>query len=405
MLLSNPIKYTTCMKQLKAVIFIGLIMVVSSIKASTPEYNLACNLYGRAEKGNKTALDSLRNLADNTSSGRAQQLYGLCLYENNNPKEAAEYFRKGAANGQYICANIYVSLLKNKGLPTYNPDKAKVYRENWLKEIRQKADGGDSDAILALGRALYGSFNFLSPDNYNAESRKEGKKLIMQSALKGNALAQYIYATQIDDLNDDEAEIWLSNAAENGDEEAMALMAVRDLEKGNYDSAAETLDKVIALLPDYAFAVINDMTVNDVKALAKFLKENPKFSLKGFGPDKSCQDTFFGLRNDTIIACATLNGKAGLLKLNRQGERINHDDIPFVYREITPIMHEFLVFSESDIFFIPRPYVYKTPLPESAIRVLDINGNETSFSIYSSYGPVVTTPDDFKYDGEDVNEK
>lgn len=382
-----------------------------SAYASSPESLMADNLYGRACARHTTALDSLRELADNTTNGRAQQLYALYLQQHNKHKEALAYYKRGAENGQYICAARYFCLLADKKLSMYDSVRAARYRDEWIRDITAKSQAGDAAAMHALGRAYYGedgSAFYYMVENRTDQMIREGRELIRQAANKGDAFAQYNYAMNVINSNEEVAESrsWLEKSAKNGYEDACLDLSYLLLCDGKYDGAIALATSVIQKLPQSVFRTGNTrhMSAREIRTLAQYLKSNPGFSLTGFGPDKTTDDTFVCTRDSIIMACATYKGKAGVLKLNLEGQRVNHDDFPFVYKEITPVMDEFLPFEESNIFFHPRPYSYKIPLTDYEIRVVDYKGNETTYSIYSSNVEMVSIPDNYIYDGVGVNE-
>lgn len=104
------------------------------------------------------------------------------------------------------------------------------------------------------------------------------------------------------------------------------------------------------------------------------------------------------IRDGIIMACTNFKGKAGLLQLNSAGERINHDEIPFIYDYIVPQTDEQLVLSETSLFFQVSPYTFHIPAKKAEIRVLDKSGTECYYNMLSGYGPAIPVPDDYIFD-------
>lgn len=295
-------------------------------------------------------------------------------------------------------ADYYAFLLHSSSSPFYDPGKHKTHVENWIKRTESKANEGDSAACLAIGRALIGDFYSLRPINPDYDRTQRGLLYMLQSAMKGDRLAQYLYAINNPNLSENEKELWIGEAAKQGLLSATVHKSILELDKGNYDNAFSLLNKVSQNNMNYIFD--NRISVQELKTLVTFLKNNPNFSLNGFGPIKDDNTTFYLSRDGIIIACANLKGKAGLLQINNAGERINHDEIPFIYDYIVPITHEQLVLSETSLFFQVSPYSFKIPLKEDEIRVLDKSGTECYYNMWSAYGPAIPIPDEYIFDGE-----
>lgn len=295
-------------------------------------------------------------------------------------------------------ADYYAYLLQSKTSPFYDIEKYNVWVDNWYERTEIKANQGDDNACLSLGRALTGDFTALRPTNPDYNPADRGISFMLQAAMKGNGMAQYLYAVYNDRLSDSEKELWISEAAKNGHVAAIVNLAILELDKGNYDKTISHLNTVIENYSNYIFD--DRISVKDLIILANYLKSNPNFSLTGFGPIKDDDTTFYLSRDGQILACATYRGKAGLLQLNNKGERINHDDIPFIYNFIIPITHEQLRLSESSLFFQVNPYTFNLSAKESEIRALDKTGNECYFNMWSAYGAAIPVPDDYIYDTE-----
>lgn len=323
-------------------------------------------LYDEAMKGNKQSADSLRIYSKIDKTG-----------------EAADY---------------YAFILGSSSSPFYNPEKHKSHVENWLKHTESKADQEDAEACLALGRALIGDFYNLRPINPDYDRTERGISYMLRAAMKGDRFAQYLYAIYNPNISDSEKELWIGEAAKQGLLSATVHKAKIELDKGNYDNAISLLNNVSQINFKYIFD--NQISVQDLKTLATFLKNNPYYSLNGFGPIKNDKTTFYLSRDGIIIACANFKGKAGLLQLNSAGERVNHDEIPFIYDYIVPQTHEQLVLSETSLFFQVSPYTYKIPAKENEIRALDKTGTECYFNMWDAYGPAIPIPDEYIFDGE-----
>lgn len=351
---------------IRAFIFNAFLMLVASVAnaAATPDYD---DVYNRAMKGDKQCADSLKIYATVNNSG-----------------EAADY---------------YAFILRSSDSPFHNKEKYIAWVDDWLKTTESKAKQGDVDACLSLGRALIGDFDNLRPVNTHDDLTERGKSYLLQAAIKGDCMAQYLYAIYNQNLSDSEKELWITEASDKGLLCATVHKAKIELDKGNYDNVISLLNQVSAQNYDYIFD--NRISVNELKTLATFLKNNQNYTLNGFGPLKEDKTTFYLSRDGLILACATFKGKAGLLQLDRDGNRVNHDDIPFVYDYIVPHVHEFLPLTETSLYFQVSPYIFKEPYMDAEIRVLDHSGNECYYSIYYSYGPAIEVPDDYKYDNKD----
>lgn len=383
-------------------LFISLI-AVSQSEGGYGEGGM-CNLYARALSGNKTAVDSLKRIADTTDIGRAQQLYGVYLLTvGGKDNEAAEYFIKGAGNGSVRCAELYATCLGRDSSPLFDENKYKEWISQWKTNNEKRAELGDVNAMYSLGRALAGYMYWLTGEPDTDENRSKGCEYLLRAAIKGNANAKYFYAVFNDKLSEKESEAWIKSASDDGFIDAKAWLAESALDEGDYETAISFADEVISEWKEYAHIIGNNQhcSIVEMRTLASFLLLDNRFSLIGFGPIKDDKTTFYFSRDGVIMACATFRGKAGLLKLDSNGNRINHDDIPFVYDYILPCKHEFLAFRDCDEFFLLSPYKFRLPWTEYEIRVVGINGNETTFSMWSSVVPVVPYPADFIFDGPD----
>ena len=328
---------------------------------------------------NASASPNFEDLFNKAIAGNIQSADSLKIYSSiDNSGEAAYY---------------YALLLQSSSSPFYDAEKYKTYVENWFNATESKANEGDADACLAIGRALAGDLYDLCPTNRDYE---RGISYMLQSAMKGNRHAQYLYAINNQNLSENEKELWIGEAAKQGVLPATVHKSILELDRGNYDNALSLLNKVSQKNLNYIFDY--RISVQELKTLATFLKKYPDFTLNGFGPIKDDNTTFYLSRDSIIIACANFKGKAGLLQLNGGGERINHDEIPFIYDYIVPITHEMLPLSETSLFFKVSPYSFRIPAKENETRVLDESGTECYYSIYYSYVPAIPIPDEFVFD-------
>ena len=331
----------------------------------SPNFN---QLFNEAMEGNVQSADSLKIYSSIDNSG-----------------EAADY---------------YAFLLQSSSSPFQDLEKHKTYVENWYNQTESKATQGDADACLSLGRAIIGDLYHLRPISPDYDPTERGISYLLKSAITGNRFAQYLYAVHNPNLSDNEKELWIGEAAKQGLLTATIHKAVLELDKGNYDNTLSLLNKISTKNLNYIFDDMyhHQISAKDLKTLATFLKNNTNFSLNGFGPIKDDNTTFYLSRDGIIIACANFKGKAGLLQLNSGGERINHDEIPFIYDYIVPIIHEQLPLSKTSLFFQVSPYSFRIPAKEDEIRVLDKSGTECYYNMWFAYGPAIPIPDDYKFD-------
>lgn len=343
------------------------------------------------------ALCSLASVWSNAStSPNFKDLFNKAMAGNIQSADSLRYYSSIDNTGS--AADYYAFLLLSNSSPFYDTEKHKTYVENWFNGTESKANEGDADACLAIGRALIGDFYNLRPINPDYDRTQRGISYMLQSAMKGDRFAQYLYAIYNQNLSENEKELWIGEAAKQGLLSATVHKSILELDKGNYDNAISLLNKVSQNNLNYIFD--NRISVQELKTLATFLKKYPDFTLNGFGPIKDDNTTFYLSRNGIIIACANFKGKAGLLQLNGGGERINHDEIPFIYDYIVPLTHELLPLSETSLYFQVSPYSFKIPAKENEIRVLDKSGTECYDSMWSAYGPTIPVPDDYIFDGE-----
>lgn len=345
------------------------------------------------------ALCSLASVWSNASaSPNFEDLFNKAIAGNIQSADSLKIYSSIDNSGE--AANYYALLLQSSSSPFQDFEKHKTFVENWYNQTESKATQGDADACLAIGRALIVDFYGLRPTNPTNRDYERGISYLLQSAMKGNWLAQYLYAIINQNLSENEKELWIGEAVKQGSLVATVHKSILELDRGNYDNALSLLNKVSQKNLNYIFDY--RISVQELKTLATFLKKYPDFTLNGFGPIKDDNTTFYLSRDGIIIACANFKGKAGLLQLNGGGERINHDEIPFIYDYIVPITHEMLPISETSLFFKVSPYSFRIPAKENEIRVLDESGTECYYSIYYSYRPAIPIPDEDEdiFDGE-----
>lgn len=347
------------------VIVLFSFFVLNSAAAVLVNYD---DMVARAMDGNKQSADSLKIYATAHNSAEA--------------------------------ANCYSWLLLNTTSPFYNDKEYKDWVTEWYEKTESLAANGDEEACLSLGQALIGHFGSLRPINPDYDVFERGLSFLLKAAMKGNAQAQYLYADYNDKLTDAEQELWIAEAAGSGHVQAIVHLSVLELDRGNFDKTISLLDPVIDEYSAYKYYDYNaGILVKDIVTLARYLKKNPNISLRGFGPLKDDKTTFYVSLDNQILACATNKGKAGLLQLNNDGERINHDDIPFIYEYIIPISHDHLELSESTLYFQVSPYTFKLPIHDDKFRVLDKSAKECYLSLWSSYVPDIPLPNDYRVDG------
>lgn len=343
------------------------------------------------------ALCSLASVWSNASaSPNFEDLFNKAIAGNIQSADSLKIYSSIDNSGE--AANYYALLLQSSSSPFQDFEKHKTFVENWYNQTESKATQGDADACLAIGRALIVDFYALCcPTNRDYE---RGILYLLQSAMKGNRLAKYLYAIENQNLSENEKELWIGEAAKQGLLPATVHKSILELDRGNYDNALSLLNKVSQKNLNYIFNY--RISVQELKTLTIYLKNNPDISLNGFGPIKNDKTTFFLSRDSIIIACANFKGKAGLLQLNSDGKRINHDAIPFIYDYIVPITHEQLPLSETSLFFEVSPYSFRIPAKENEIRVLDESGTECYYNIYYAYVPAIPIPDEYEdiFDGE-----
>lgn len=336
------------------------------------------------------ALCSLASVWSNASaSPNFEDLFNKAIAGNIQSADSLKIYSSIDNSGE--AANYYALLLQSSSSPFQDFEKHKTFVENWYNQTESKANEGDADACLAIGRALIVDFYALCPTNRDYE---RGILYLLQSAMKGNRLAKYLYAIENQNLSENEKELWIGEAAKQELLPATVHKSILELDRGNYDNALSLLNKVSQKNLNYIFNY--RISVQELKTLTIYLKNNPDISLNGFGPIKNDKTTFFLSRDGIIIACANFKGKAGLLQLNSDGKRINHDAIPFIYDYIVPITHEQLPLSETSLFFEVSPYSFRIPAKENEIRVLDESGTECYYNIYYAYVPAIPTPDEYE---------
>jgi len=231
------------------------------------------------------------------------------------------------------------------------------------------------------------------------DSRKDENHIrsVRTSAIAGDpeaqyAYAQYLYNTSLWNETDlfDESLDWFKSSAQKGNPKAAAVLAIHSVGNRDFDGAQNYLKSIgnegNEIVDNYNNLYI---TVNGVRKVIDYLNRNRDVSITEYGPFGN-DHPFIVESNDTIYICASYKGKAGLIKLDLNGVRIAHDDIPLAYEYIVPLYGEFMPISSavenlhSYIHYIVSPYSYKIPLKEGEIRALDVDGSETYFSTWGS---------------------
>ncbi len=347
-------------------------------------------------KGNEDDAAKVKKYADECQSGKAMYEYARYLYSvKNDFKGTKEYLLKAMGQGCDLAADMYSSIL-GQDTTLSGQNTWLNFVANYRKELEKKVEEGDVDAICTLGKIQNSDLFFLKfPEEIND---RNGLPNILYAALRGNPDAQIIYANSVDGLSDAEKTQWIKIAADAGKPQAICQLMLIELIDGNYQEvvrlAEQKLKGYIAIPgnPNYyhLYSCSSDVILN----IAKFMLNNPGYSLKGFGPIKNSDEYFIFSRDGKTIACATYKEKSGLLKIDQNGNRIDHDDIPFIYDEIVPYMHEIRQDS-FPILFSVKPYKFRKRFPDDEIPVLNEKGEETSCSFYGSYARQITLPEDF----------
>lgn len=368
-----------------------LCFAFSSVVARTIDTK-CYNLYRSAILDKPLAVDSLQALADAGNKDAVRYLGWFYYY--NNKSKSIDYLLSSADDGDAESARLYANLLSNSNSDFRDSVKFESWARNWREHMLKEANDGNPNAMCAVGQMYTFYTDVFRHDD------EEGNTWLLKAAIAGNPEAQFFYHFK-GDMATEESRIWLKTSADNGYWPAKPFWAKALVDGGNFAEAIDCLEEYIREIP--ADRKIDDyVTPSELLVLAKFIKDNPEYSLSDYGPVKEKSTPYYFSKRGKIIACATYRGKAGLLKLDKNGNRIDHDDIPFIYDYIIPLEHE-MMRTKFNIYFQPNPYVFRTPKPEFEIMVLDSDGKETSFSMYSSYQEMVELPDkpEDYYDSED----
>lgn len=247
---------------------------------------------------------------------------------------------------------------------------------------------------------------------FTASAEDSQIEQIRQQAINGVADAQYEYALilrhsaiwgQSERMS--ESIDWFKAAAKKDNPKANGFLALHSAANKDFVGARNHLSTI-----DSSNDIINDynqiyLSISAIKTLVRYLEDNPQISITAHGP-LGKDEPFIWEKNDTIYACASVKGKAGLLKLDKLGNRIAHDDIPLVYDYIVPMYGENMEFTEavkdadSHIFFAVSPYLYRLNRSDDTIRVLNIHGNEEARSMWGSEAERVILPEGFCVDSD-----
>lgn len=148
--------------------------------------------------------------------------------------------------------------------------------------------------------------------------------------------------------------LWMEKAAANDDKYALSQMGLIELCNNNYEAANNYLSKAIEygvkgkMDDDYVWYF--QASPQDLKILCDFLINHPEYTLyhhnfenlrtnrkiKG-GP----RDVTIIVINDTIVSICEKEGKVGVIKIDKNGNVVGMQDIPFVYEWLYPNIYLF----------------------------------------------------------------
>lgn len=348
------------------------------------------------------AFTSVAATSTTTTFATPQQLRAMYSKALNGNRQYADSLKYHAiTNNSAIAANHYARLLSTESSPFYDEEMHKAWVKQFYERTEARAEKGDEEAFFDLGFALVGDLYELRPINPDYDVVDRGLSYLLRLALNGNKRAQYIYAKYALDnhrIKSPQFEVWVEKSAENGDFYAIVLLAKLDFDKGNYDKALSRLAEVKDTRPDYQ--ILNRITVKDLVTLATYAKNHPEISFTKVGPLKNDNTTFYTSRDGLILACASYKGRVGLLQLDSNGTRVNHDAIPFIYDYIVPFSHDDLPLPESDLYFQVKPYTFRIPYKITDFRVIDRTGDEQYFDMYTQHDELIPVPADYAYDSK-----
>lgn len=149
-------------------------------------------------------------------------------------------------------------------------------------------------------------------------------------------------------------ERWMRKAAANDDKHALSQMGLIELCNNNYEAANNYLTKAIEygvkgkMDDDYVYYF--QASPQDLKMLCDFLINHPEYTLyhHNFGniiPDckieSTTRDVTIVVINDTIVSICEKDGKVGVIKIDKTGNVVGMQDIPFVYEWLYPNIYLF----------------------------------------------------------------
>lgn len=406
----------------KLLFFCAMLIGLASASAqSTTDYDEIYNynyiqlgkyvtLLQDAKSGNVIALAQLQQDADLENASLAANYYGIYLCSKGDELNGTKYFLKAADNGDFFAMNNYAAQLGIPQCSTYNEELYQDFKTEWLLRMKRLANQGDANAQEALGLALLGRLKYLSPDNdspkyrehfvWNMEASRENRNkaetLLLSAANSGKPYAQYYYWEYFAPEDDN----WLKKASDRGLDEAMSVMACRSFEKRNYDIAIDLSSKLSSSFPEYHVSRNSCyIHMDDLSHLAAFFKKNPDYSIKGYGPMRLDDITFYLSRNNKIYAACTYNGKAGIIALDRNGNHLKNEGIPFIYDILVPSKEGYWLEKDNEIFIHPYPHNFRLAPQNEMYHALSLTGEECFYDLYHN----ITHNADVEFDWVEMN--
>ncbi len=346
-----------------------------------------------ATAGDSDAANQLQNLADKSDATMAANMYGTYLWSIGNIPAALPYYLKAAANNYPDASFNYV-----KAKRKLRADEKEL--KNWLENLyKSQLDAANRERDPV---ALYWLYIFYSEnwdkylwDNYAPTDLAEA--YLKMSVREGYAPAKYEMAMYYESNPIPKEHLFRDACL--GDYRAFAHLAKILTEEGAYDEALNICSKYDD--PKYKHFFTDTWTyyisTEGLATLIRFIQNHPQYSLTGFGPDKSSNNkSVLFMRDGYIYACATLNGKAGVLKLTEDGRLENRETVPFIYDYIVPTINERFPISKAEIFFYVNSY--SEPRKDGYTRAIDLYGFEIYLNFYGEYTSIIETGTNFIID-------